>query len=84
MASYARLAPEGTTGLKTSFSISARKTSPGCVLGGVGSPPHPDYDMADCGAFPRRRCRGAEERAADAIECCVQQGIDRAMNRYNG
>ena len=26
----------------------------------------------------------AEERAADAIECCVQQGIDRAMNRYNG
>lgn len=26
----------------------------------------------------------AEERAADAIECCVQHGIDRAMNRYNG
>ena len=26
----------------------------------------------------------AEERAVDAIECCVQQGIDRAMNRYNG
>ena len=75
-------APEGTTGSKTSFSISARKTF-------VGSPPHPDYDMADwVMGVPRGEdaaaLEKAEERAADAIECCVQQGIDRAMNRYNG
>ena len=56
---------------------------------GVGSPPHPDYDMADwVMGVPRGEdaaaLEKAEERAADAIECCVQQGIDRAMNRYNG
>ena len=56
---------------------------------GVGSPPHPDYDMADwVMGVPRGKdaaaLEKAEERAADAIECCVQQGIDRAMNRYNG
>ena len=56
---------------------------------GVGAPPHPDYDMADwvlsslkgpdAAAFAQ-----AAERAADAIECCLAQGIDRAMNQYNG
>ena len=56
---------------------------------GVGSPPHPDYDMADwVMGVPRGEdaaaLEKAEKRAADAIECCVQQGIDRAMNRYNG
>ena len=56
---------------------------------GVGSPPHPDYDMADwVMGVPRGEdaaaLEKAKERAADAIECCVQQGIDRAMNRYNG
>ena len=56
---------------------------------GVGSPPHPDYDMADwVMGVPRGEdaaaLEKAEERAADAIECCVQHGIDRAMNRYNG
>ncbi len=48
-----------------------------------------DYDMADwVMGVPRGEdaaaLEKAEERAADAIECCVQQGIDRAMNRYNG
>lgn len=81
-------APEGTTGSRTSSSISARKTFPGCASG-VGSPPHPDYDMADwVMGVPRGEdaaaLEKAEERAADAIECCVQHGIDRAMNRYNG
>ena len=70
-------APEDTTGSKTSFRL------------GVGQKPHPDYDMADwVMGVPRGEdaaaLEKAEERAADAIECCVQQGIDRAMNRYNG
>ena len=56
---------------------------------GVGAKPHPDYDMADwVMGVPRGEdaaaLEKAEERAAEAIECCVQQGIDRAMNRYNG
>ena len=56
---------------------------------GVGSPPHHDYDMADwVMGVPRGEdaaaLEKAEERAADAIECCVQHGIDRAMNQYNG
>ena len=56
---------------------------------GVGAPPHPEYDMADwvLGTF-----RGADaeamsqavKRAADAVECCIRDGIDRAMNLYNG
>ena len=59
------------------------------IRSGVGAAPHPDYDMADwVMGVPRGEDAAAlemaEERAADAIECCVQQGIDRAMNRYNG
>ena len=56
---------------------------------GIGSPPHRDYDMADwVMGVPRGEdaaaLEKAEERAAHAIECCVQHGIDRAMNQYNG
>lgn len=55
---------------------------------GVGAPPHPDYDMADwvLGTF---RGQDAEtmsrtyERACDALECCLREGIDRAMTKYN-
>ena len=28
--------------------------------------------------------REAAEKAADALECCIREGIDTAMNRYNG
>ncbi len=56
---------------------------------GVGSPPHRDYDMADWVlGVPRNEDAEAlektEERAADAIECCVKEGIERAMNKFNG
>lgn len=56
---------------------------------GVGSPPHPDYSMPDWVLGTPKgddadQLKKAEERAADAIECCIQYGIDRAMNRYNG
>ena len=56
---------------------------------GVGSPPHPDYDLADwvLGSFhgeDAETMRRAAEKAADAAECCLRDGIDSAMNRFNG
>ena len=56
---------------------------------GVGQKPHPDYDMADwvLGKFQgedKKAVEGAVKRAADAAECLIQEGVDKAMNRYNG
>lgn len=55
---------------------------------GVGEKPHPDYDMADwvLGRFAgedRKNIDAAVKRAADAVECLIQDGPDRAMNRFN-
>ena len=33
-------------------------------------------------SLPRKRYQAAE-KAADAIECCISQGIDKAMSLYN-
>lgn len=56
---------------------------------GVGEKPHPDYDMADwvLGHFQgedRKAIDAAVKRAADAIECLLKEGPDRAMNKFNG
>ena len=56
---------------------------------GVGEKPHPDYDMADwvLGRFTgedKKRMDQAVERAADAIECILKEGLDRGMSRFNG
>lgn len=56
---------------------------------GVGQKPHPDYDMADwvLGKFQgedRKAMDAAVKRAADAVECFLKDGIDKAMNRFNG
>ena len=56
---------------------------------GVGSKPHPDYDMADwvLGRFQGEDKKAVEEavkKAADAAECLIREGVDRAMNQYNG
>ena len=56
---------------------------------GVGQKPHPDYDMAGwvLGKFQGADKKAVEEavkRAADAAECLIQEGVDKAMNRYNG
>ena len=56
---------------------------------GVGEKPHPDYDLADwvLGKFQgedKKIMEQAVERAADAVECLLREGIDRAMNRFNG
>lgn len=55
---------------------------------GVGAPPHPDYDMADwvLGTFQNadaERMAEAAQRAADACECYIREGAQRAMNLYN-
>ena len=56
---------------------------------GVGEKPHPDYDMADwvLGHFQgedKKAIDAAVKRAADAVECLIGEGVDRAMNRFNG
>ena len=56
---------------------------------GVGEKPHPDYDMADwvLGHFQgedKKAIDASVKRAADAIECLLKEGPDRAMNKFNG
>ena len=56
---------------------------------GVGKKPHPDYDLADwvLGKFQgedRKAIAAAVERCADAVECYIKEGPDRAMNKFNG
>ena len=56
---------------------------------GVGEKPHPDYDLADwvLGRFTgedKKAMDAAVKRAADAVECLLADGPDKAMNRFNG
>lgn len=56
---------------------------------GVGEKPHPDYDLADwvLGKFQeadKKTINAAVKRAADAVECIIAEGCDRAMNKFNG
>ncbi len=56
---------------------------------GVGEKPHPDYDMADwvLGKFvgeDKKAIDTAVKRAADAVECLIKEGCDKAMNKFNG
>ena len=77
----------GHNGLKSIIEALGSDAFPRIRIG-VGSPPHPDYDMADwvLGVF---RDRDAEEmaeaakRAAQAVECFITEGPERAMNRFN-
>ena len=55
---------------------------------GVGEKPHPDYDMADWvlgkpQGEDRKLVDDAIARAVQAIECCIKEGPDRAMSRFN-
>ena len=56
---------------------------------GVGEKPHPDYDMADwvLGKFAGEDLKTitqAIERAGKAATCYIQDGPDKAMNKFNG
>lgn len=55
---------------------------------GVGGKPHPDYDMADwvLGKLQGEDKKVMDEtvkRAADAVECLLRDGPQKAMNRFN-
>ena len=55
---------------------------------GVGGKPHPDYDMADwvlgkLQGEDKKVMDEAVKRAADAIECFLKDGPQKAMNRFN-
>lgn len=56
---------------------------------GVGEKPHPDYNLADwvLGKFQgedKKTIDHAVKRAADAVECIMAEGLDRAMGKFNG
>ncbi len=55
---------------------------------GVGAPPHADYDMADwvlgsLSGEDEKILSEAIDRALDALECCLKDGVDKAMNQFN-
>ena len=55
----------------------------------MGAPPHPDYDTADwvLSTFKNQDAEDMAEtakRAAKAVECYIEEGPERAMNRFNG
>lgn len=77
----------GHNGLKSVIARLGTDQFPRIRLG-VGDKPHPDYDMADwvLSAFKGQDAADMElvaERAADAVECYITEGADRAMNRFN-
>lgn len=56
---------------------------------GVGGKPHPDSDMADwvLGKFTGQDKKVMEDaitRAADAVACLLEKGVDQAMAKFNG
>lgn len=77
----------GHNGLKSIIAQLGTDKFPRIRLG-VGAPPHPDYDMADwvLGAFKGQDAADMEQlakTAADAAECYIAEGSDRAMNKFN-
>ncbi len=77
----------GHNGLTSIISVLGTDAFPRIRLG-VGSPPHPDYDMADwvLSAFHDQDAVAMREtagRAAEAVECCIVQGLEKAMSLYN-
>lgn len=77
----------GHNGLKSVIARLGTDQFPRIRLG-VGDKPHPDYDMADwvLSAFKGQDAADMElvaKKAADAVECYITEGADRAMNRFN-
>ncbi len=77
----------GHNGLKSVIARLGTDQFPRIRLG-VGDKPHPDYDMADwvLSAFKGQDAADMElvaKKAADAVECYINEGADRAMNRFN-
>ena len=77
----------GHNGLKNIVSLLGTENFPRIRLG-VGAPPHPDYELIDWVLSPFRDQDAEEmarsaERAAEAVECYIEKGPDKAMNLYN-
>ena len=77
----------GHNGLKNIISVLGTEEFPRIRLG-VGSPPHPDYDTVDwvLSVFRDQDAvdmADAAARAADAVECFIAQGPEKAMNLYS-
>ena len=77
----------GHNGLKSIISRLGSDQFPRIRVG-VGSPPHPDYDMADwvLGTFQNQDAetiRDAVKAAAEACVSYIQDGPDKAMTKFN-
>ena len=77
----------GHNGLKNIISVLGTEEFPRIRLG-VGIPPHPDYDTVDwvLSVFRDQDAvdmAAAASRAADAVECFIAQGPEKAMNLYS-
>lgn len=77
----------GHNGLKSIISRLGSDSFPRVRLG-VGSAPHPGYDMADWVLSTFRdedaeKIRSAAENAAKACLCFIEQGPDKAMTQFN-
>ena len=77
----------GHNGLKSIIAALGTDQFPRVRLG-VGEPPRPDYDAADWVlGTPKGKdaelLADAAERAAEAAECYVTEGPERAMSKYN-
>ena len=77
----------GHNGLKNIISVLGTEEFPRIRLG-VGAPPYPDYEMMDwvLSVFRNQDAvdmADAAGRAADAVECYITKGSEKAMNLYN-
>ena len=77
----------GHNGLKNIISVLGTEEFPRIRLG-VGSPPHPDYDTVDWVLSVFRdqdavELSEAAAKAADAVECFITRGPEKAMNLYS-
>lgn len=77
----------GHNGLKSIIELLSSDEFPRIRIG-VGSPPHPEYDMMDwvLGSLKNQDAadvQKAAQAAAQAVEVLICEGIDSAMNKYN-
>ena len=86
-----RIRPEGSAGghngIKSIIYQLSSDKFPRIKLG-IGAPPHEDYDLADyvLGRFSADEIQILEPvlmDTADAVECIIRNGIDKAMNKFN-
>ncbi len=77
----------GHNGLKSIMSHLGSEMFPRIRIG-IGSPPHPEYDMADwvLSNFKGQDAKNiadAVKLAAEAVESYIRDGAQKTMNKYN-